>query len=177
MSELPKLYVESDPLIDLVKVKVGLTPKTGAERDVWYLERVLDAARAGEVELFTSTITIAECTHVSDPAKLENAKPFFLGLLASGKSGVRLVQTTLSVVERARNLRWFDSFKLSGADAIHVASALHMRCDELLTGDGKILNSAALLAPMSLKACRPSGTALLPAKYFQDKLDLGAETG
>jgi predicted nucleic acid-binding protein len=171
MSELPRLYVESHPLIDLVKVNVGLPPKTGAEKDAWYLERILEAARAGEVELFTSTLTIAECTHVSDPTKLEMAKPIFLGLLASGKSGIRLVQTTLSVVERARDLRWFSSLKLSGADAIHVASALHLRCDELLTGEGKILQSAPLLAPMSLCACAPSATILLPPKYLQDNLE------
>ena len=53
-----------------------------------------------DMEVFTSAHTIAECTHVNDPAKLEAAKPFFMGLLASGKSGIRLIQTTISVVER-----------------------------------------------------------------------------
>ncbi len=173
MSDKSRVYVEAGPLIDLVKVRVGVPPQTGAEKGVWYLERILEAARADELELFTSTLSIAECTHVSDPAKLEKAKPFFVGLLASGKSGIRLIQTTLSVVERARDLRWFNAVSLSGADSIHVASALHLRCDELLTGDGKILDRASAIEPMGLRVCPPSETHLLPAKYLQDSLGLG----
>src|SRR5213593_3953082 len=172
MSDKPKVYVESDPLIDLVKIKVGVPPKSGGEKDVWFVERILEAARAGELEVFTSTLSIAECTHVSDPAKLDRAKPFFVGLLASGKSGIQLIQTTLSVVERARNLRWFNAVNLSGADSIHVASALHLRCDELLTGDGKILGLASTIEPMGLRVCHPSETGSLPEKYFQDRLGL-----
>ena len=62
---------------------------------------------------------------------------------------------------------------LSGADSIHVASALHLRCDELLTGDGKILSRAIAIEPMGLRVCHPSETRLLPAKYLQDNLGLG----
>ena len=105
MPEKPRIYIESAPFIDLVKSKVGVSGKNDRTRDVFFVEQALEAARAGDIEVFTSALTIAECTHVSDPAKLEAAKPFFMGLLASGKSGVRLIQTTFSVVERARDLR------------------------------------------------------------------------
>ena len=170
MSEKPRVYIESAPLIDLVKMKVGAGVRDDQAGDVFYVEQALEAARAGDLEIFTSTITIAECTHVNDAAKLEAAKPFFMGLLASGKSGFRLIQTTLSVVERARDLRWFSGVNLSGADSIHVASALHLRCDELWTGDGKMLKRADLLHPLGLRVCKPSLSSSVPAKYLQKQL-------
>jgi hypothetical protein len=97
MADAPRIYVDAAPFIDLVKVRVGVGIPDGQQKDAWVLDRVLQAARDGVLDVFTSTLSIAECTHVSDPGKFEEAKPFFLGLLASGKSGVRLVQTTLSV--------------------------------------------------------------------------------
>jgi len=172
MPEKPRIYIESAPLIDLVKSKVGVTAQDDRARDVFIVEQALDAARAGDIEIFTSALTIAECTHVNDPARLEAAKPFFMGLLGSGKSGIRLIQTTFSVVERARDLRWFSGVALGGADAIHVASALHLRCDELWTGDGKMLAKSDVLRPLGLRVCKPSVTSCLPAKYLQSQLPM-----
>jgi hypothetical protein len=124
------------------------------------------------LSLFTSTLTIAECTHVGDPAKLDAAKPFFLGLLASGRGGIALIQPTLTIAERARNLRWIDGLKFSGADALHVASALHFRCREIITSDGRILSASQILQPLGLRACRAGDTAQLPDAYRQDDLKL-----
>jgi len=172
MPEKPRIYIDAAPFIDLVKVKVGAGITSDISRDAWAVENLLAAAREGLILVFTSTLTIAECTHVGDPVKLNAAKPFFYGLLASGKSGVRLVQTTFSIVERARDLRWLNQVGLKGADAVHVASALHMQCDELLTGDGRIHREASLLAPMNLRVTRPGDTRLLPAKFQQPTLPL-----
>lgn len=173
MSELPRIYLDAAPLIDLVKIRVGVTPKSAVETDVWTLERLLAAGRAGEVALFTSTLTVAECTHVSDPEKLEAAKPFFLGLLASGKGGISFIQPSYTIAEKARNLRWVHDLGFKGADALHVASALHFNCREIITGDGKIVKAAQTLQPMGLRPCKPGDTALLPAKFRQDDLKLG----
>ncbi len=172
MPEKPRIYIESAPLIDLVKSRVGVSGQEDRARVVFFVEQALEAAKAGDVEVFSSALTIAECTHVNDPAKLEAAKPFFMGLLASGKSGIRLIQTTISVVERARDLRWFSGVALGGADAIHVASALHLRCDELWTGDGKMLARSATLRPLGLRVCQPQATSCLPAKYLQSQLPM-----
>ena len=170
MSKAPKIYVDSGPLIDLVKQKVGASPRKEREKDVLYLDRLIQAAQEDEIQMFTSVITIAECTHLEDQKKLEAAKPFFLGLLASGKAGFRLVQPTLVIAERARDLRWLHKASLSGVDSLHVASALQMGCDEILTGDGKILKHAKILAGLKLRVCRPSETSLLPPKFLQGKL-------
>lgn len=171
MSNRPRIYLDAAPLIDLAKERVGVQlPDNQRQRDVWYLSQFLKAAKDGKVELFTSIISVAECTHVEDPKKLEAAKPVFMGLLASGKSGIRLVQPTLAIAEKARDLRWISSVNLKGADAMHVASALRMGCDEFFTGDGKIMKGAAPLNQMGLLVCRPSHTKLLPAEYQQQEL-------
>jgi predicted nucleic acid-binding protein len=170
MADVPRIYVDAAPFIDLVKVKVGVGIPDDQQKDVWVLDRVLQAARDGLLEVFTSTLSIAECTHVDDPARLDAAKPFFMGVLASGRSGVRLIQTTLSVVERARDLRWLHQVSLKGADAVHVASALHVRCDEFFTGDGRIHRHAEALAPLGTRILKPGETRLLPAKYLQGVL-------
>jgi predicted nucleic acid-binding protein len=176
MADTPRLYIDSTPLIDLVKVKVGIKPESEAERAVFYVQRAVEAAVAKDVEIYTSVLSVAECTHVGDPAKLEAAKPFFLGLLASGKSGIRLIQTTLSIVERSRDLRWVTGANLRGADAVHVASAVHLGCDEFWTGDDRILRSAVLLKPLGTHICRPSETRLLPPEYLQERLQFGIES-
>ncbi len=137
MSSLPKIYIDSCPIIDLVKYRLQMDSSDDREVDAWFMDRLIQAAKKGMIELFTSTLTIAECTHVKDAKRNEEAKPFFLGLLASGKSGFLLVQPTVSIAERARNLRWVHDLNLSGADAIHVASALAMGCDEFITTDSK----------------------------------------
>ncbi|MEI6149140.1 MAG: PIN domain-containing protein [bacterium] len=172
MPEKPRIYIESAPFIDLVKSKVGVGTEANRARAVFFVEQALEAARAGDVEVFTSTLTIAECTHVNDPLKLEAAKPFFMGLLGSGKMGIRLIQTTSSVVERARDLRWFSGVALGGADSVHVASALHLRCDELWTGDGKMLAQADVLLPLGLRVCKPSLSSCIPEKYLQSQFPL-----
>jgi hypothetical protein len=122
-----------------------------------------------KVDLYTSTLSIAECTHVNDENKDRDAQPFFLGVLASGKSGFALVQPTVTIAEQARNLRWIHDLALKGADAIHLASALAMKCHEFITTDGKgFLRRAEAIAKLNLRVCRPSKTTLLPSEFLQE---------
>lgn len=169
-----KAYVDSCSLIDLVKFHLEMPASSGDRRqDAWFMDRIIQAAKQKRIDLFTSTLTIAECTHVNDPIKDKEAQPFFIGLLASGKSGFALVQTTVTIAQNARNLRWVHGVSLKGADAIHVASALAMGCDELITNDNKLLDQhAATLAKLNLRVCRPGNTGLLPAEFLQDTLPL-----
>lgn len=173
MNSRPKIYLDAAPLIDLAKEKVGVPLKDSKLiADVWHVCQFLKAALDGKVDLFTSVLSIAECTHVEDENKLEEAKPIYMGLLASGKSGIRLVQPTLAIAEKARDLRWLSKVSLRGADAMHVASALRMGCDEMFTGDGKMLKNAPTLLKLGLRVCRPSDSALLPEEYRQSDLGL-----
>ena len=174
MSNLPRIYVDACPIIDLVKHRLKMESAEDRQKDAWFMDRLIHAARMRKVELFTSTLTIAECTHVKDQKKDKEAQPFFLGLLASGKSGFALVQPTVPIAEQARNLRWIHGLALKGADAIHVASALAMKCDEFVTTDSKgLLQRSEALAKLNLCVCRPSDTKLLPPEFLQENLPLG----
>ena len=169
----PRIYIDACPIIDLVKYRLQMQSTDDRQKDAWFTDRLIQAAKLQKVELFTSTLTIAECTHVQDQKKDKEAQPFFLGVLASGKSGFALVQPTVTIAEYARNLRWIHGLALKGADAIHVASALAMKCDEFITTDGKGLpNRADALAKLNLRVCRPSDTNLLPPEFLQENLPL-----
>lgn len=174
MSNLPRIYVDACPIIDLVKHRLQMESANDRQKDAWFMDRLIQAAKLRKVELFTSTLTIAECTHVKDEKKDKEAQPFFLGLLASGKSGFALVQPTVTIAENARNLRWIHRLALKGADAIHVASALAMKCDEFITTDGRgLLKREEELAKLNLRVCRPSETKLLPSEFLQEIFQLG----
>lgn len=170
----PKAYIDACPVIDLVKHRLRIESKDDRQKDAWFTDRLIQAAKLQKIELFTSTLTIAECTHVGDPDKNKESQPFFLGVLASGKSGFALVQPTVTIAEKARNLRWIHGLALKGADAIHVASALAMKCDEFITTDDKgLLKRAEVLDALNLRVCRPSDTRILPPELLQDDLPLG----
>ena len=174
MANLPRIYVDACPIIDLVKHRLQMKSADDRQKDAWFMDRLIQAAKLRKVELFTSTLTIAECTHVNDQKKDKEAQPFFLGLLASGKSGFALVQPTVAIAEQARNLRWIHGLALKGADAVHVASALAMKCDEFITTDSKgLLKRAEGLAKLNLRMSRPSETQLLPPEFLQENLTLG----
>lgn len=170
----PRIYLDAAPIIDLVKVKVGIGLDLEREKSAWHVQQMIRAAQADHIELFTSALSIAECTHVGDPAMLEKAKPFFMGLLVSGRGGIILVQPTLNILERARDLRWFHEIGLKGADAVHVASALHFKCDELITLDGRIANKGPILERFGIRVCHGSHSQSLPSQYRQAQLFEGS---
>jgi predicted nucleic acid-binding protein len=171
-TDKPKVYVDAPPIIDLVKFKVGVNINPERERDAWHLQRMLEAARDGKVEVFTSALSIAECVHVEDQNKLEKAKPFFMGLLASGRGGFLLIQPTLAILEKARNLRWINGLSLKGADAAHAASALQFHCGEFWSRDNGFAQSAPVLKTLGIHVRTPSETALLPDEYRQESLGI-----
>lgn len=166
----PKIYVDANAMTCLIKSKVK---SNGFESeyadDVWYVDQILEAARAKEkeVEIFTSSISIAECTHVNDPAKEQIAQVHFRGLLESGKAGIMLINPITPILFYARDLRWNSAVKLSGADSIHVASALKFGCDELWTRDDKMTKNASNLAKLGIRICAPCETHLMPQRRRQ----------
>lgn len=156
----------------MVKTKIGKTLSTEKENDVWFLKRLLEAHRDREVEIYTSTLTIAECCHAGDGDISEPVKNAFSQILTSGQY-VRLVETTPFIGEDARDLRWKHGLALKGADAIHVASALDRKCEELLTSDSRLSRLSlheTSLAKLGLKIKPGRETLCLPEKYRQLRL-------
>lgn len=174
MVDRPRAYIDSCCFIDMVKTEVGKSLETEREKDVWFLKQLFQAGRDGEVELFTSSLTIAECTHAGDGDVSEPVKSQFARLLTSGQY-VRLVQPTPFVATAARDLRWVHGLAFRGADALHLASALAMGCEEFLSSNGRLnrLTSEAKITQLDIAVRQGRETNCLPDKYRQ----LGLEDG
>jgi predicted nucleic acid-binding protein len=166
----PRQYMDSCSFIDMAKEQFG-KQATATEDDLWHLRKLMEAAKNGELEIYTSTLTVAECTHISGPndPRLEvpeEVKLLFKKMLTSGQV-VKLVQDTILVAERARNLLWEQGLYFRGADAIHVASALEAKCTELITTDGPMLKWKDAMAAKGLRIIPAHETDLLPPHYRQ----------
>jgi predicted nucleic acid-binding protein len=169
MVDVRKIYMDACCFIDMVKIKVGKVVTQERESDVWHLKRLLEANRDKEIEIYSSTISIAECSHAGDNDISAPVKSEFERLLMSGQY-VRLVQLTPFIATDARDLRWVHGINLKGADSIHVASALAMKCEEFLSANGRLerLGSAGnTLARLGLHVRNGRHTQCLPEQYRQ----------
>ena len=167
MPTKPKVYMDSCCFIELALQSIG-KHETGRENDLWFLQELLNAAYDEEIEVLTSTLTIAECAHAKGDVS-DDVKTLFKKFLTSGRY-VFLVQDSVLVAEKARNLRWVHGLAFSGADSIHIASALEMKCDEFITWDDKPHDKAVDLLNLALTVCIPGNTHSLPDKYKQQPL-------
>lgn len=155
--------------IDLVKGSVGKALEPERDREVWFIEALLKASANRDLEVYTSTITVAECTHVGDENITDEVKELFVRFLTSGRHVV-LIQPDVFIAEDARDLRWKHKIALSGADALRVASALSVGCKEFLTTDQRRkgpLGQADKIAQLGMYVIVPSATGLLPDEYRQ----------
>lgn len=174
MADKRAVYIDTCCFIDGAKLdlrneKVRLALPAQELKDAENVRRILTAAKDSAIRAFTSGLTIAECTSIekgqSKPS--EEAKALFRALLLSNKV-VSLVQPDIFLCEKARDLRWENEIVLGGADAVHVATALHKECSEFITTDRGILKRAKdLLVAFGLRVVRPSATACLPDDYKQ----------
>lgn len=176
MADLRRVYLDSCCFIDLVKTDVGKPLQDDKTRDVWHLKRLMEAHRDGEVLVFTSVLTIAECRHAGDDDVSEVVKSLFNRLLMSGQY-VRLVELTPFIAQDARDLRWVHGISgLRGADSIHVTSAVAMKCEEFLSANGALKRVGAqggALSRFGLSVKGARDTTCLPAKYRQMELGDG----
>jgi hypothetical protein len=174
MSSVPRIYCDANPIIELAKY-AKKTHDPNRERDLWFMQQMLRAAQNEEIDLFTSTISVAECVSAGDDWDNE-VQEFLVGTLTSGRM-FKLVQDSIFVAERARDLRWKDNIRLKGMDAIHVASALNADCSEFLTwdkdmGSNKVAAKVTALAALGLRVTVPSGTQKLPSFYLSESIKL-----
>src|SRR5690606_29225978 len=108
----PKLYIDSCCFIDAAKTAIKAKLPEGRDRDVLFFKRILESSRAGEIELYTSTLTVVECLHAGGDLS-DEVKRVFTSLLCSGQY-VRLVTPDLFVAERSRDLRWVHDITVKG---------------------------------------------------------------
>ena len=170
MANKPRVYIDSCCFIELARVEID-AGDPDREKDVWCLRRILDAQHDDKLQILTSTLSIAECQH-ADGAATEEIRTLFNKLLTSGQY-VILIQDTILVAERARDLRWVHEIQgVKGADAIHIASAMEFGCNEFLTFDGKIHDKASAITKLGLDVIYPRDYQNnLPPEYLQQNLE------
>jgi predicted nucleic acid-binding protein len=171
MSEI-RIYIETCPIIDVIKGRVGLNLTPDRENDLWHTEQCLKAALAGDIIVVTSMLTIAECRRAKqDQLPSEEMKRIIRSVLSSGKV-FSPAEVTQTIAERARDLEWEHEINLGGADAVHIATALKTGCGEFFTSDGRgPLKNASKILALGLKVIRPADTLLLPWEYKQGRLE------
>lgn len=177
MAQLRRVYFDNTVFVDVVKFDLGKALDSDRTDDVWMAKRLMEAHRDKEVQVLTSALTIAECTHGGDGDVSERAQFLISKLLTSGDY-VHLVQMTPFVATAARDLRWQHNINLKGPDGIHAASALSEGCDELVSTNGRFgrlhIHQAAF-ERLGMRIVQARNSQCLPDKYRQ--LGLGGDLG
>ena len=168
MNDKPRIYMDACCFIDMAKQAARILP-SGRGNEVWFLRNLLEAAKDKEIQVYTSVLSVVECTH-ADGNVNAGVRDTFTRLLMSGQY-VTLVQPTPFVAADGRDLRWKHGIMLHGADYLHVASAISVQCAEFLTTDGRITKNAGKIKMLGLQVLPAEQTACLPDKYKQGRLD------
>ncbi len=181
MKKLERIYVDSCIVIELAKYGKKIHRKD-RENDLWFVRQMLKAAEEKELEVVTSSLTVTESLFLGYD---ENKNPiecdaltqeFLINLLISGTL-IQLIQPSVLVAERARDLRWKHGLKLKPYDSMHVASALDGECQELLSWDTDMSKEKRAveimtLSEMGLRVISPHESRVLPDSYRQVPLAL-----
>ncbi len=132
---------------------------------------VLTAWENGDVELFTSALTIAEVLYVRclgtlnqpDPSRYPDIDRLFESPV--GQPQVNIVQVSRTTALAARDL--VRAHGIRPKDAIHVASALEAHCDVLHTHDSMLIRASGMVGGTPLLRIEPpSWTQQLPLTPF-----------
>lgn len=160
----PKIYIDACCIIAAIKKQRGMMLDHPV-REVDMIERVMRAARENELELHTSILTVAEVIHLGKPPPPSDLKPYVERLLLSGRDGIRATAPTPQIILLARDLAVEENISGGVADRIHVATALTIGAEELLTVDGRLAKKMAKSNLRGLRVVSPSNTSLLPDRY------------
>lgn len=177
MSSGTKIYFDACCFIDMVKHKLDINKLEARERHVYYCRKFLEAFKAQDLDVYTSTLTVAECTHIKDQTNLgdhktvlnDDVKRLIEAMLLSAKSGVMPVQPTPKIVVGARDLRWLHSATFKPMDALHIATALNMKCTHFVTTDDNLKHgNLEIIRNLGLAVSTADSIAhLLPSSYKQ----------
>jgi len=168
MATKAEVPLETSSISDLATAEAKQISDNLIERDVWTVREALRIAREGKLLVYTSTISIAEClgTDPRSPKIPDKLMRFLDQLFLSGRSGIRLVQTTQAICTSARDIRWVTGIGgIKGNDGIHVATARFMKCGELWTRDEvHILSKKDALMELGVRVNQPHDSRLIPLR-------------
>ncbi len=184
MSDEIRVYVDACCFIDMAKKAKGLLLTKQKEDDVWFITKLLEAAKDGKIRAYTSAFTMVECIGVrategknSEMIVDDEIKRLFKSILASGRSGIIPVQPDYFVNQTARDLYWKSNITCKPADRLHLATAISVACSEFITIDGRIgtTHRTEIKKKFDMNICSPINTKCLPDGYRQ--LDIAERDG
>jgi predicted nucleic acid-binding protein len=170
----PRAYIDAGCFTEAAAFDVGCH-KPERKRDIDFLRGLFSAAFSEEVELYTSSLSVAECQFVRGDEKdaprilTDEVKQAFREMLTSGQFVV-LVQDSILIGEQARDILWVHGISIRGADAIHIASAVSAGCEEFITFDEKSIGNRAdqLREKFGLKVIPPRESQIVPRSKHPD---------
>jgi predicted nucleic acid-binding protein len=170
LARIPTVYWDSCVWIALIMQEAGRYPKVLG---------VLERAQAGELQIVTSTFTIAEVVKRKCDGALvgmpEDEDDPFTELLK--QDFVILVNADWDAATRARGLyrEFCDQGLKKPQDALHLATAVIENVDEMHTFDGddllKLTGKVKRADGMTLTICEPPEPAPKPADLFQETVE------
>jgi predicted nucleic acid-binding protein len=165
----PKIYIDACCIIEALKKRRGLE-LDHPESEVDMIERIMRAAREGDIELHTSIITLAEVVHLGQTPPPADLKPYVERLLLSGRDGIIATAPTPQIILLARDLAVEENILGGVADRIHVATAMTVGVTEFLTVDARLSKRMANSNLQGLQVMLPSQTSLLSDRYRHNDL-------
>ncbi|MBI1867414.1 MAG: type II toxin-antitoxin system VapC family toxin [Methylocystis sp.] len=123
MDGVSKLYVDANIIIYFIEGNAEIQSVVG---------RVFVDADGRGIPLVTSDISIAECLHGAYKRKNEQLLELYRSFFADDEL-IALAPVTASILDLSAQIG--ADYALKTIDAIHVASAIGLGCDALLTND------------------------------------------
>ena len=142
-------YWDSDCFLGWLQEEPGKVDKCGD---------VLALCERGQVEIVTSTLTIAEVLMLRPKDALPKERRTKVESLFARKY-IHTMAVTRRIAESARDLVWDHGVAPKDAAAVHVASALSAKADVLNTFDGPLIAKSGLIGSPPLTIEGPTVTA------------------
>jgi len=122
-----KIYWDSDCFLGHFQAELGKVEKC---------DGVIQRAERGDVLIVTSALTLAEVLWMRGAPRLPKDKAELVRRFFR-RSYIRVYNVSRKLAEAAQDLVWEDNIKPK--DAIHVATAIHLKADALETFDGDLI--------------------------------------
>ncbi len=166
---LTRVYLDACCFIEMLKEERKIPLDHPEDADI--TRRLLQASRDGKIEVWTSMMTVAEVLSIDRTQSPDDGlKNRIDRLLLSGRDGVKVHGMSPFVAIRARDLYWNEGLKEKAADRIHIATALDLGCDEILSVDGRLKKkfNRSIIGQCALRGVKD--TRNLPGEYRQTSI-------
>lgn len=157
---LPRRYWDANAFLGIL---------LGEKDKVPACQAVLKAAEKRQLVIVTSAVTIAEVIKVKGKPRLKRESEQKIGDFFKHE-WIVVVDCDRRVAEAARRLMWEHDFLLH-KDAIHVATAIQGRVDQLDTFDGHLIRISGMVGNPPLLIGKPNLPEQLELTYGEDEAE------